>query len=861
MWGDMDSALRLKADHLADKVKHYLVSLTDRMIDEASDHEFYEAFSYALKEEIMINWAASRRNYAEHAKRMVFYLSMEYLPGRIIGNNITNLQANDLVGRVMNQLGRDFSCIVTCEHDPGLGNGGLGRLASCFLDSLATGKYPAKAYGLRYQYGIFDQELWDGLQIERPDPWLLLENPWHSRRDFEAQTVKFRGRMVKTANQHGEAIYDLEDHEEVRALPYDLPIIGYCPDPNFPVITLRLWSTKESPRNFELQRYNAGQLDQAAENTSLTDVLYPADYHEMGRRVRLKQEFLLVSASVQDIVQQYLNCGFTLKDFADRVRIQINDTHPAIIVAELVRLLTRLNGMTFTQAWEVVKQVCGFTNHTILREALEEWDEELFRYLLPRQFQIIEQLNQEMCNDIRRHFPGEEERVRRCSIIEEGRVRMAHLAIYGSHKINGVAHLHGEIIKNSTFRDFYELYPDRFLGITNGVTQRRWLLHCNPELATLVTERIGDGWITDFSQMERLRDFAADEQTQQRFLEIKHRNKERLVELIRYKNAVRDHNGRPLRSIPLIDPHSIFDVQIKRIHEYKRQLLNALHAIMLYHELCDNPGARQIKRTIIVGGKAAPAYRMAKNIIRLIHMIGRAVNSDTTINDMLKVVFIENYNVSKAEVIIPAADLSEQISTAGKEASGTGNMKLSINGALTIGTDDGANIEMRQEVGDKWWPFLFGYAADEVARMIDDPESYSPWKIYSENPQVRRAVDALRDGSLARTDDEQQSLEEIYSYLMESQFGDPADRYFVLGDLLPYVETQHRVEALYANPSSWAEFAIHNMAGMAKFSSDRSIAEYAETIWGITPCPLDPNILEMVRAGYAEHIPMRVNPS
>lgn len=845
----MANIVSTPADLLADRVKHYLVTQADRTLEEASCSELYLAFCLGLREEIMVNWAASRRSFAEKDARMLYYFSMEYLPGRILGNTATNLQANDLVQGALKKLGRNFDEIVRCEKDPGLGNGGLGRLASCFLDSLATHQYPAMGYGLRYQYGIFHQEVWDGLQVETPDTWLIHENPWHARRDFDAQLVHFCGRTIKTANQFGEGVYNISGHEEVRALPYDIPILGYCNDPNFSVLTLRLWSTKESPRNFQLQRYNAGQLDQAAENTTLTDVLYPADYHDLGKRVRLKQEFLLVSASLQDILNKS-----NIANLADKVRIQINDTHPAIVVAELVRLLTLHHGHRFEAALEIAQAVTGFTNHTILREALEEWDQGLVRYLLPRQYQVIEQINDRFCDQIRSRYPGNEEKVHDLSILENGKVRMANLAVYGSHKVNGVAKLHTDILKASTFRDFYEMYPDRFVNVTNGVTQRRWLLHCNPELANLVTRLIGDRWITHFEEMENLRDFASDAKVQQEFLDIKRRNKKKLTHLIRHENVLRDHNGRPLRSIPEVDPSSLFDVHIKRIHEYKRQLLNALHAIMVYQELCDNPNARTVKRTIIFGGKAAAGYRMAKNVIRLIYLIARKINTDTTIGDALKIVFIENYNVSRAQVIIPAADLSQQISTASMEASGTGNMKLSINGALTIGTDDGANVEMRESVTNEWWPFLFGASASQIQEMQADASLYQAWNIYSEFPKIRQAVDSLRDGTFTRTDDEQQALEEIHASLLESSFDTPADPYFTLHDLPAYYDTQKRAEELYSNPSQWAEYALHNIAGMSRFSSDRSIHDYSEKIWGLTPCPPDPAILQRIRAEYAEHV-------
>lgn len=843
-----------QADWLTEKVKQYLVTMMDRVLDEASDREFYQALCYALREEIMINWAATRRTFIEQRSRALYYMSMEYLPGRILGNNLTNLGATELVQRVLKRLNRNFSAIAECEPDPGLGNGGLGRLASCFLDSCATLQYPAMGYGLRYQYGIFDQEIWDGVQIERPDTWLLSENPWEIRRDSFATSVHYCGQPIRTANQHGDVVYGLQNFEEVRALPYDTPIIGYAPHQDYSVLTLRLWTTKESPRNFALQQFNAGQLDQASENTALTDVLYPVDVHETGKRIRLKQEYLLVSASLQDILRRLEWFDADGAMIADTTRIQINDTHPALVVAELMRLLTKRWNLSWNEAWEVTQTCCSFTNHTVLKEALEEWNQSLIQYLLPRQYDIIERLNQQLCEGVRRSFPGDEEKVRRLSILQEGKVKMAHLAIYGSHRVNGVAKLHTEILKSKVFPDFVDLYPDRFINVTNGVTQRRWLLHCNPKLSKFLTDRIGDGWVTDFSQIAHISNFASDEQSQLEFLAIKRENKQRLIDFIQTHRVVHDHVGRPVVNLPGLTPDSLFDVQIKRIHEYKRQLLLALHTIMLYQELLDNPQARPIRRTIIVAGKAAPSYTLAKNIILLINCMARSINNDPRIGDRLRILFLENYNVSRAEAIIPAADLSEQISTTGLEASGTGNMKLAINGALTIGTDDGANVEMRQQVTDRWWPFLFGQSALEI-EMLRRQSSTAAWEIYSAYPAIRRAVDALRDETFAQRGSEHDALTSLYNTLLEGHFGTPPDPFFVLQGLPSYYETQKKVEQLYTSPLLWAEYALHNIAGMGYFSADRSVRDYAQNIWGLRPCPPKPQLLTQVRADYRLHSP------
>jgi starch phosphorylase len=747
-------------------------------------------------------------------------------------------------------MNRNLSDIISREEDPGLGNGGLGRLASCFLDSLATLHYPAQAYGLRYQYGIFEQQLWDGLQIEAPDCWLLNENPWEFRRDLRKVVIKYGGTCTSSTNIHGDEILMLHNYEEVWGLPYDIPIIGFNKERRFSVVTLRMWSTKESPRNFQLQRYNAGRLDEAAENTTLTDVLYPSDQHEIGKRVRLKQEFLLVSASLQDIVRHYLTKHENFRAFADKVRIQINDTHPALVIPELIRILTKKHDIPWKMAVDMTIACVGYTNHTILSEALEQWEQGLLNYLLPRQYKIVERLNHDFCSEVRRRYPQNEEKVRHLSIIEGDKVRMANLAVVGSHRVNGVAELHTEILKNQVFKDFNELYPEKFINITNGVTQRRWLLHCNPDLAKFITKRIGDGWITDFWQIKKLADFAADPATQEEFLSIKKKNKQRLLEFIKNENKLRNAIGEIVTPAPILDVNSLFDVHVKRVHEYKRQLMNILHVVMLYNEICENPQSNRIKRTFIFGGKAAAGYETAKDIIRFIHCVARKVNKDTAVRGLIKIVYIENYNISRAEIIIPAAELSEQISTAGAEASGTGNMKMAMNGALTIGTNDGANIEMRQEITDQWWPFAFGCSADEIHRMKADG-SYHSREIYDKNPKIRRAVDSLRDRTFATTDEEHSALSDLFHKLIEMHYGGAPDRYFALRDLQSYYDMQKRVEELYLQPKKWAEYAIHNIAGMGKFSSDNSIRNYAEKIWNIQPCATDDEILERIRYEYS----------
>jgi glycogen phosphorylase len=853
----METQIQPQAESLAHKIKHYLITTMGVTLDEANSEEFYRAFALTIREEIMINWTACTHTYKNKQVRMLYYFCMEYMPGRFLGNNITNIHATELVKNVMKMLNRNFYDEQHYEPDPGLGNGGLGRLAACLLDSLATQQYPAVAYGLRYQYGIFDQEIWNGTQIERPETWLLHENPWEYRRDTHAATVYYSGRVSLAVNKKGVEMMEITDYDEVRALAYDIPIIGYKESGDFNVNTLRLWTTKESPRNFQLQRYNAGLLDQAAENTSLTDVLYPNDNHEMGKRIRLKQEFLLVSASLQDIIRHHLHSYPDFSNFVDKVRIHINDTHPALAIPELVRLLVRESDSGWAEAWEIVKTCCNYTNHTVLRESLEEWNQNRLQYLLPRQYHILERLNLEFCNAIRQRFPNDEERVRRMSVIEGGQVRMANLAIFGSHRVNGVAALHTEILKHDIFKDFFEMFPDKFINVTNGVTQRRWVLHVNPKLADFISKKIGRGWITDFSHIQELAKFAEDPEAQKEFLAIKQENKRALIRYIREKNPLRDGRGKIVGHYSTLDETALFDVQIKRMHEYKRQLMNILHAIMLYFELKADPNARKIKRMVLIAGKAAPGYDVAKNIIHLICSVARKINNDPQVNQKLNIVFVENYNVSRAELIIPAADLSEQISTAGMEASGTGNMKLAMNGALTIGTEDGANIEIHSQVTDRWWPFGFGKTAEENAKLRAS-HSYNPWDIYIHNSAIHAAVDSLRNHTFAENEAEHQVHCSLYRNLLENQYNGQADQYLVLSDLQNYYDVQKKVEEFYLEPAKWITYAIHNIAAMGKFSTDESIHNYSKFVWNITPCPVEKEELARVRAEYSEHDKCRI---
>ncbi len=835
-----------QSDVLVQKIKHLMITSNGRTEKKASIEEFYQAFAQVLREEIMINWTATLDTMEEKKTRILYFLSMEYLPGRFLRHNIVNVGASELVQAVLKKLDRNFDELVSCEPDAGLGNGGLGRLSSCFLDSLATLHYPARGYGLRYQYGIFDQEIWNGVQVEKPDCWLLNTNPWESRRDTLSANVRFRGRKVPAKNKHGDEVFLLEDSEEVRALPYDTPIIGYNDNSNYSVLTLRLWSTKESPRNFQLQRYNAGLLESAVENTSLTDVLYPNDNTELGKRVRLKQEFLLVSASLQDILRRHLRIHGDMQNLGDKVRLQINDTHPALVIAELIRCLTKNYDFSWESAWETCQACCSYTNHTILREGLEEWNAHRLGELLPRQLHVIEKLNLMLCNQVRAKFPNDEERVRRVSILEMGQIKMSHLAIFGSHKVNGVAELHTRLLKEHLFKDFYEMFPQKFLNVTNGVTQRRWLLDANPLLAEFISERIGRGWITDFSQISKIASFAKDEDSCRKFLEIKRENKRALLQFLDRENASRDMAGKMIPHPCCITQNALFDVQIKRIHEYKRQLLNALHLIMMMQEIKEGTRRFSVPRLVIFGGKAAPGYARAKQIVQLICAIHRKIQADPVVRELLSVVFVENYNVSRAEIIIPAADLSEQISTAGWEASGTGNMKLAINGALTIGTEDGANIEMREAVTDAWWPFRFGSSIEENKRP------YKPWDLYIHDAPLKRVVDSLKDGSLAENEEESRAFAEIYEDLVER------DGYRLLQDFRSYYDAQLKVEELFLQRMVWAETAIHNIAAMGRFSSDMAIRKYADEIWGLKPLLPDAEILNKVREEYSEHDRCRI---
>lgn len=848
----------IKVNNLISKIKYHLITTIGVTLEEASDEEFFRAIALAIREEIMINWASTFQTIQKLKPRILYYLCMEYLPGRMLENNITNIHANELVQRVMKKVHRDYKKILSIERDPALGNGGLGRLASCLLDSLATQQYPAIGYGLRYHYGIFEQEIWNGMQIERPEAWLIHQNPWEFRRNGNAVNVYYSGQAVPFTNKKGVEAYNLVAPEKVRAMCLDIPIVGYQETPDFSVISLRIWTTKESPRNFLLQRYNAGFLDQANENISLTDVLYPNDNHELGKRVRLKQEYLLAAASVRDILIQFQKNVKDIKLLADKVRIHINDSHPAWVIAELMHLLLKEFDFEWGEAFEVVRSCVNYTNHSILKEALEEWNEERVEELLPCQYRIIQRLNEDFCREIRTKFPGDEQRVRRMSIIQGGQIRMAHLNIYASHRVNGVANLHTEILKEKIFADFFTMYPEKFVNVTNGITQRRWINDANPRLAEFIGKCIGKNWITNLKEIEELSKFASDPNCQKEFIEIKKANKRDFISYVKKANPLRDQRGNIFSNGKILDQDALYDVHIKRIHEYKRQLMNALHVLMLYFELKENPNARAIKRMVIIGGKAAPGYFMAKNVIRFIFCLSRKIHSDSNVNEKLCLMYYENYNATKAEKIIPAADLSEQISCAGTEASGTGNMKLSLNGALTISTEDGASIEMHKDITDAWWPFSFGQSAEENEKMRREG-SYHSRALYESNPKIKRCLDALVDRSLVEDEEEHRALEAIYHSLLDPINEEIPDRYFVLNDLLSFYEMQKKVEVLFQNPLKWAEIALQNIAHMGRFSVDRAVDDYAKFVWDLLPCPIDKQIMGNVKQQYNEYDRYRIS--
>ena len=796
-------------------VLYNVKTLYRKSLEEATDQQIFQAVSYAIKDAVVDHWMKSQKEYEKQDPKMVYYLSMEFLMGRALGNNIINLQAYKEVKEALEELGLDLNVIEDQEPDPALGNGGLGRLAACFLDSLATLGYAAYGCGIRYRYGMFKQEIRDGFQVEVPDNWLQDGNPFELRRPEYAKEIRFGGYVNVYMDENGRQHFKQEGYQAVRAIPYDLPIVGYG---NGIVNTLRIWDA-EAVNCFQLDSFDKGDYQKAVEQENLArnivEVLYPNDNHYAGKELRLKQQYFFISASVQAAVAKYMRKHDDIRKFHEKVTFQLNDTHPTVAIAELMRILMDEHYLTWEEAWAVTTKTCAYTNHTIMSEALEKWPIELFSRLLPRIYQIVEEINRRFIIEIERKYPGNQEKIRKMAIVYDGQVKMAHLAIAAGYSVNGVARLHTEILKHQELKDFYEMMPEKFNNKTNGITQRRFLLHANPLLADWVTAHVGNDWITDLPQIGRLKIYADDEKAQQEFMNIKYQNKVRLAKYIR------EHNGIE------VNPRSIFDVQVKRLHEYKRQLLNILHVMYLYNELKDHPDMEFYPRTFIFGAKAAAGYRNAKLTIKLINAVADVVNNDPAIGDKIKVVFIENYRVSNAEIIFAAADVSEQISTASKEASGTGNMKFMLNGALTLGTMDGANVEIVEEVGEEN-AFIFGLSSDEVIRY-ENYGGYDPNEIFNNDPDVRRVLMQPINGTYSPHDPE--LFRTLYNSLLNTLSTNKADMYFILKDFKAYAEAQRKVEAAYRNESGWARSAILNVACAGKFTSDRTIKEYVDEIW------------------------------
>ena len=796
------------------EVRDYVKVVSRKTMEEATQLDIYKGVAYGLKDYIIDQWIATHKEYEQKDVKTVYYLSMEFLTGRALGNIIINLAACKEIKEAIEEMGLDLNVIEDQEPDAALGNGGLGRLAACFLDSLATLGYPAYGCGIRYRYGMFKQQIVDGYQVEVPDEWLKDGNPFEVRRDEYTCEIKFGGYTKWITGTDGRERVVQDGYRSVKAIPYDLPIVGYG---NNVVNTLRIWDA-EPVQRFMLDSFNKGDYIKATEEESLAknivEVLYPCDDHYSGKELRLKQQYFFVSASVQTAIKKYLDNHEDIKKLPEKVVFQLNDTHPTICVAELMRLLIDEYDLTWDEAWKVTTECCAYTNHTIMAEALEKWPIELFSKLLPRCYQIIEEINRRFQLEISQKYPGNQDKQKKMAIIYDGQVKMANLAIYAGFSVNGVARLHTEILKNQELKDFYEMMPQKFNNKTNGITQRRFLLHGNPLLADWVTDKIGSEWITDLSQINKLAIYADDAKCQAEFMNIKYQNKLRLAKYIKENNGID------------VDPRSIFDVQVKRLHEYKRQLLNILHVMYLYNQIKEHPDMDFYPRTFIFGAKAAAGYRRAKLTIKLINSVADVVNNDKSINGKIKVVFIEDYRVSNAEWIFAASDVSEQISTASKEASGTGNMKFMLNGALTLGTMDGANVEIVEEVGAEH-AFIFGLSSDEVINY-EQNGGYDPMEIFNSNMDIRKVLMQLINGTYAPDDSER--FREIYDSLLTNKYGRP-DVYFILKDFVSYAEAQKKVEEAYKNEAGWAKSAILNTANVGKFSSDRTIEEYVRDIW------------------------------
>ncbi len=799
--------------------KNFIKAVTENVerlyrksLDEASQQEIYQAVSQAVKDVVMGNWLDTQKAIDEQEPKIVYYMSMEFLMGRALGNNLINLCAYNEVKEALEELGLDINVIEDQEPDPALGNGGLGRLAACFMESLTTLGYAAYGCGIRYRYGMFKQQIIDGFQIEVPDNWLKDGYPFELRRPEYCYEIKFGGNVEEYQDNDGKLKFRHVNYQSVMAVPYDMPIVGYN---NGVVNTLMIWDAE--PKNgFSLESFDVGDYEKAVEQENLArnlvEVLYPNDNHVKGKELRLKQQYFFVSASLQRAIERFKKHNDSLKDLPEKVTFQMNDTHPTVAVAELMRILMDDEGLSWDEAWDITTRCVAYTNHTIMAEALEKWPIEIFQRLLPRIYQIVDEINRRFVMELQAKYPGDGNKIRSMAILYDGQVKMANMAIVAGYSVNGVARLHTEILKNQELKDFYELYPEKFNNKTNGITQRRFLAHGNPLLAEWCTKNVGKDWITDLSKMEKLVAVADDKTAQKEFMDIKYKNKVRLAKYIK------EHNGIE------VDPKSIFDVQVKRLHEYKRQLMNIMHVMYLYNQLKDNPEMDFYPRTFIFGAKAAAGYRNAKSTIKLINNVADVINNDASIGGKIKVVFIEDYKVSNAELIFAAADVSEQISTASKEASGTGNMKFMLNGAITIGTMDGANVEMYEEVGEDNM-FIFGMSSDEVINH-EKHHDYNPMDIYNNDWEIKRVLNQMVDGTYSRNDHE--LFMELYNSLLNGQV---ADRYFILADFRSYVEAQSKITDFYKDKNAWAKSAILNVAHVGKFSSDRTIQEYVDDIW------------------------------
>jgi len=820
---------RFEKDVFKRDVRNNVKTLFRKEVEEATPQQLFQAVSYAVKEAIIDDWLATQKQYEKDDPKTVYYMSMEFLLGRALGNNLINMTAYKEVKEALEEMGIDLNVIEDQEPDPALGNGGLGRLAACFLDSLATLGYASYGCGIRYRYGMFKQKIRDGYQVEAPDNWLKDGNPFELRRPEYAKEVRFGGNIRVEYDETGKTHFVQENYESVMAIPYDYPIVGYG---NHIVNTLRIWDA-EAIVDFQLDSFDRGDYHKAVEQENLAknivEVLYPNDNHIAGKELRLKQQYFFVSASIQAAITKFKKKHGDISKLPEKVTFQMNDTHPTVAVAELMRILLDEENLGWNEAWDITTKCCAYTNHTIMSEALEKWPIDLFSRLLPRIYQIIQEIDRRFIAQVRAQYPGNEEKVKKMAILMDGQVKMAHLAIVAGYSVNGVAKLHTEILKNQELKDFYQMMPEKFNNKTNGITQRRFLMHANPLLADWVTEKLGTKeWITDLSKMSGLKEWLDDEEALKEFMTIKFKNKERLAAYIK------EHNGVE------VDPRSIFDVQVKRLHEYKRQLLNILHVMYLYNQIKEHPEMSFYPKTYIFGAKASAGYIRAKEIIKLINSVADVINNDRSINGKLKVVFIEDYRVSNAELIFAAADISEQISTASKEASGTGNMKFMMNGAPTLGTMDGANVEIVDEVGiDN--AFIFGLSADEVINY-EQNGGYNPYDIYNNDPDIHRVVDQMVDGTYSNGDTEM--YRDLYNSLLNNQGGSRADMYFILKDFRSYADAQARAMEAYKDKEKWAKMALKNTACCGKFSADRTIQEYVDDIWHLDHVVIDEDELE-----------------